>query len=389
MHANPRLLYLVHCYDSLAGVELHTRALVEGLQDRYQIAVAFPHKGQILVRRGSETIQTYPADPPSWPVTPYRSPRTEESIAQLLESVRPDLIHVQHFFNWPLSVIDRVAAFGVPVILSFHDFYAITPYYTMQGADKPEDTFTPAYSRKIFGKDLTPYLQERRRLLAASFLKVQARIAISPFLERQLAQIFPVEYRVIEYGIKPFTRAAAALPAAGLRFGYFGEPHPQKGWESLYQAFPAVVKRHPQAELHFFGGSPADDGLAAPGVTFHGPYQPDDLPRLTAMIDVAVIPSLFAETYCLVLSEVWQAGLPVAVADIGALAERVVDGVTGKKFRPGDRDAIAATLLWFLEHDGWRRWRLPQPRLLPAMLADYDRLYQEHLSEWRRLRSRL
>jgi glycosyltransferase involved in cell wall biosynthesis len=379
MHGNPRLLYLVHRYDAPAGVELHTRALVEGLHDHYQITVAFPHKGQIQVRRGPESILTYPADPPTWPVTPYGSTRTEESIAQILEGVQPDLIHVQHFYNWPLSVIDQVVASGVPVILSFHDYYAITPYYTMQGADKPEDTFTPAYSKQIFGKDLTPYLQERRQLLAASLQRVQARIAISPFLERQLSRIFPVEYRVIEYGIKSFTREATAQPAARLRFGYVGEPHPQKGWESLYQAFPAVLKRHPLAELHFFGGSPAD-GLAAPGVTFHGHYEQDELPRLTAAIDVAVIPSLFAETYCLVLSEMWQAGLPVAVADIGALAERVVDGATGKKFRPGDRQAIAATLLWFLENDAWRRWRLPRPRLLPAMLADYDRLYQELLS---------
>ena len=38
-----------------------------------------------------------------------------------------------------------------------------------------------------------------------------------------------------------------------------------------------------------------------------------------AGFDVAVIPSVFAETYCLVLSEMWMAGLPVAVSDIGAL----------------------------------------------------------------------
>jgi hypothetical protein len=64
MHDNPRLLYLVHCYDACAGVELHTRALAEGLRDGYEITVAFPSKGQIEVRRGAETILTYPADTP-------------------------------------------------------------------------------------------------------------------------------------------------------------------------------------------------------------------------------------------------------------------------------------------------------------------------------------
>src|SRR5215831_18295792 len=126
MSNKPRLLYLVHCYDNPAGVELHTRALAEGLQDHYQIAVAFPDGPQLHVRRNNETILSLPADPPVWPATPYRSPRTEQSLAQILDRLQPDLIHIQHFHNWPLSVIDQAVASKVPVVISFHDFYAIT-----------------------------------------------------------------------------------------------------------------------------------------------------------------------------------------------------------------------------------------------------------------------
>src|SRR5689334_14188674 len=149
--AKPRLLYLVHQYDNPGGVELHTRALAEGLSDRYETAVAFPHQGRIRLMSGPGRAADYPADPPAWPVTPHRAPRTEESLARILDAVKPDLIHVQHFLHWPLAVIDRAVESGVPVVVSFHDFYAVTPLFTMQGADDPEQTFTPAWSRSAFG----------------------------------------------------------------------------------------------------------------------------------------------------------------------------------------------------------------------------------------------
>jgi glycosyltransferase involved in cell wall biosynthesis len=377
----PRLLYLVHCYDNLAGVELHTRALAEGLAQRYEVAVAFPQQGRIRLLRGGASAD-FPADESAWPATPYRAPRTEQALARVLADVRPDLVHVQHFLHWPLGVLDQAADYGAPVVISFHDFYAITPLFTMQGADDPEQTFTPAYSRAAFGSDLSAYLAERRRLLGAALARAHVRVAVSEFLRRQLARIFPGPYRVIEYGIRPFTPLPPAPRGPGLRFGCVGSLIPQKGWRSVYDAFPDVRRRHPRAELHFHGG-PVPAGAAPEGMTFHGAFRPEDLPRLCAGLDVAVIPSLFPETYCLVLSEMWQAGLPVAVADVGALGERVSDGVNGKKFPPGDAHAIAEALCWFAEHDDWRRWQLPRPRLVEAMLADYDRLYQELLGPTR------
>ena len=112
--AKPRLLYLVHQYDNLGGVELHTRALADGLADRYEVAVAFPHQGQVRLVQGPGRVVDYPADPPAWPVTPYRAPRTEGPLAHILVAVAPDLIHVQHILHWPLGTLDRASDWGRP-----------------------------------------------------------------------------------------------------------------------------------------------------------------------------------------------------------------------------------------------------------------------------------
>src|SRR5262245_32379036 len=128
----PRLLLLLHQYENLAGVELHTRALAEGLRDRYQIAIAYPAADHLRLVDDRDQLATYPAGTPVWPATPYHAPRTEQALGQVLDAARPELIHVQHFLHWPLSVIDQCLATGLPVVVSFHDFYAITPQFTMQ-----------------------------------------------------------------------------------------------------------------------------------------------------------------------------------------------------------------------------------------------------------------
>jgi glycosyltransferase involved in cell wall biosynthesis len=48
--------------------------------------------------------------------------------------------------------------------------------------------------------------------------------------------------------------------------------------------------------------------------------------------DVSVHISIWPETYCLTLSEAFGAGIVPIVSDIGALGERVIDGVNGFKF---------------------------------------------------------
>ena len=176
--------------------------------------------------------------------------------------------------------------------MSFRDFYAVTPLFTMQGADGPEQTFTTAWCRSAFGQDISAYLAERRRLLTASLARARAQIAVSPFLERQLARTFPCPFRVIEYGIRPFTPGPRAGRGGGLQFGCAGALIPQKGWRSVWEAFHEVRRRHPGAELHFHGG-PVPDVPAVDGVTFHGAYAPEGLPRLYAGLDIAIIPSLF------------------------------------------------------------------------------------------------
>jgi glycosyltransferase involved in cell wall biosynthesis len=56
-----------------------------------------------------------------------------------------------------------------------------------------------------------------------------------------------------------------------------------------------------------------------------GPYQPAEaVPLIRAQnAALAFLPSIWPETWCLALTELWCAGLRVAAFDIGAPAERI------------------------------------------------------------------
>ena len=374
--ARPRILYILHNYHSHGGTEHHTKDLAAGLKDQYDVRIIFPGKDHICMVGPDEDTASLPADPPSWPITPYSAPQTASSLDLLVQRFDPDVIHVQHFMNWPLCVIDRLIQTGKPVVVSFHDYYPITPQFTMQGVKGALQTLSGEYATTIFGSDITPYLEKRREVISRSLGESSVLVCPSPFLARELGKVFPFDFQIIEHGITPFEPQPRARPSSNLCFGYVGSLIPQKGWDLLSQAFAPVRAKHPASELHFYGGGRSVSANGLKGIHFHGEYQPQDLSRILSQIDIGIIPSIFKETFCLTLSEMWLARLPVAVSDIGALGDRVTNGENGLKFVPGSLDAMTDKLIWFLENDQWRSWSIPKPRLLDEMLDDYDGLYR-------------
>jgi glycosyltransferase involved in cell wall biosynthesis len=376
--ARPRLLYFVHQFDYPAGVSLHVRSLARGLRNDFEIAVAFPDNAnkKIWVQT-AEQRYALPGEEVGCPLAAYNAPVIEKTIAQIVRAYRPELIHVQHWIWWPLCLMDMAAASGARTIASFHDYYAISPNWEMGDAADPMQTLTREFSLRNFGGDYTQYLQLRRDWMAKSLAAMQARVVPSDYLRRQMRVMFPLEYEVIEYGVGEFA-PMAKTKSDGLRFGFIGTLGEQKGWRLLVEAFSKIRQKHPSASLKIHGAG-QDVGSLPDGVSYHGGYRWEDLPRILAEIDVVVLPSTFSETYCMALSDAWMSETPAAVSDIGALADRVQDGINGRKFAAGNVDAIVDVLNWFLEDQSWRGWKIPRPNTERQMWTEYAALYRRLL----------
>ncbi len=109
----------------------------------------------------------------------------------------------------------------------------------------------------------------------------------------------------------------------------------EKGAEVLIEAMPEVLRAHPEAKLVVAGGGWAGHltGRAAAlgighKVTFAGFVPEEDLPRLYAVAEVAVFPSLY-EPFGIVAIEAMAAGKAVVTSDIGGFREVVKHEETG------------------------------------------------------------
>jgi glycosyltransferase involved in cell wall biosynthesis len=156
------------------------------------------------------------------------------------------------------------------------------------------------------------------------------------------------------------TRALAAIPLPNpdpgrpLRIGYLGTAIPSKGLHVLVEAFQRLPQGTATLEIH--GNSVPYHGeegyltrlLQTLGpreqVTYHGPYQTAELPRILGSVDLVVAPSLWHEAFGLTAREGLAAGRPVVVSRIGGLQDAVEDGVEGNVVPPGDVGALSAAL---------------------------------------------
>ena len=128
---------------------------------------------------------------------------------------------------------------------------------------------------------------------------------------------------------------------------FVGRLEPRKGIDVLLDAWPAVLKRIPNARLHVVGAGSLDRALP-PNVEIHGWLSDGQLLSLRQRCRVQVVPSRF-ESFGLVVLEAWAQGMAVVASDAGGLAEVVEKA--GILVRAGSLEELATALAEALDAD--------------------------------------
>jgi glycosyltransferase involved in cell wall biosynthesis len=118
--------------------------------------------------------------------------------------------------------------------------------------------------------------------------------------------------------------------------------------------------------------------LLAPenGIYFHGSYAPDELDKIAALYDVAIIPSLWEEAYGFVGPELLSRGLPVIATNRGAMSEYVRHEINGLIFDPAEPGALSHALERVVVDSALRR-RMSANAVQPS---DATPTFHEHLN---------
>ncbi|MCA8975278.1 MAG: glycosyltransferase family 4 protein [Planctomycetes bacterium] len=309
-----------------------------------------------------------------------------------------DIAHVHHLTGLSTDAVAVLRAAGVPVVLTLHDYWLFCPRGQM--FHKREEvcaTASPQRCGECLQATFPWWLGEHDReqrvtaihdrartvLETASRLIVPSARALPPF---EALGIDRGRFTVVENGVD--TEALTALPPAAphdgpLRLGYLGTLMASKG---LHVAIDALQQLPPgTATLRVHGNAVPYHGdesylnrccqrlRAGDGVSYHGPYGTDELPRLLADIDVLLAPALWHEAFGLTVREALAASRPVLVSRVGGLQDSVQDGEQGFVLEPGDVAAWAAAIGRLAADRGLVRTMAQKARTRARSFADMAR----------------
>jgi glycosyltransferase involved in cell wall biosynthesis len=144
-----------------------------------------------------------------------------------------------------------------------------------------------------------------------------------------------------------------AIPESSPIVGVVARLEAEKGHGTLLQAWPLVLDKVPDAWLLIVGEGSERDPLEAQaevlGITdrivFTG--RREDVPAVTAALDVAVLPS-YREAQGLSVLEAMALSRPVVASAVGGIPEMIEDGVTGLLVPPHDCRALAGAIVRLL-----------------------------------------
>jgi O-antigen biosynthesis protein len=262
--------------------------------------------------------------------------------AYILDLLRIRLVHIRHL-GWHSSLVSRICrSAGIPCIFSLHDFYTICPNVKLIDVDKNyckgvcshgnEDCkveLWTSYPGRLRGEGVIEWRSTMNEVL----LHCDSLITTSASTRALIENIYPTAsssrpFYIIEHGrernkteSKSTDAGNTTLPIKVLVPGNITEA---KGGLIIKQ-----LVNDPEidfVDFHVLGKVQRSLALhPAPNLVLHGEYRREDFNDRVTHIkpDVGLVFSIWPETYCHTLSELWMAGIPVIGSDLGAVGERL------------------------------------------------------------------
>lgn len=334
--------------------------------------------------------------------------RLREGFAEFLQLTRPDVVHFHHFLLLGLDLISltRRVLPDARIILTFHEFLAICAADGQMVRRTDRSLCANATSVRCHQcfPDRRPEEFFMRELWVKSHLeKVDLFTTPSHFMIENYVRwgVDRSSIMVVPNGqdaIVSNEELVSSGPRKRNRFGFFGQFVDNKGVHVILEAVQLLraegfedfqvelngdnLKYASEARRKEIEGFIEAERKLPPAkrkVTMNGSYHSDQVGDRMARVDWVIVPSVWWEIFCLVISEAWLNGRPVIASNVGGPAERIRDGVDGLLFNLGDARALAATMKRaVLDETLWTRLAsgIRPPPHRQEMIDGYTRAYE-------------
>jgi glycosyltransferase involved in cell wall biosynthesis len=454
-----RILHAIHDFlpRHRAGAEIYAAALCQALRRRHHHVTVLTSDYDLTCAHGNLRWRAHDGLPlveivNNWEgsfTDTYQSALLNRRLEQILDVVRPHLLHVHSLLNLSFDLPALAKRRGIAVVGTLHD-YTLVCAAGGQRVHQAEEhlcrEIDPArcarcVSESVFQTKLAVgaaagplgSIARRaagtlKRVPAVASMAARAATVVAPLLqpadiERRLnaarsamdaVSLFVSPSRSVaeEYGrlgIPPERLCVSdygfvAQPLAPrqprsdrrLRAAYVGTLVWHKGVHVMLEAL-----RHlpPDAiDVAIFGDPAVSPEYVATlrrqahglPVRFAGPFTEPERSAVMAALDVIVVPSLWLENSPLVIHEAFMAGVPVIASRIGGIGELVEDRVNGLLVAPGSPEDLAAALRTCLEDSellAQLSARAPSVKTIEQDAEEWELRYRDALAREERTRS--
>lgn len=334
----PRILYVISTHTG--GTPKTNQDLMQALGDDIESFVLDCNSEQLTLQYFVDDVYTNLAvHTLTEPITafPHTSEEYNQLVAEWLLHWSIDLVHIRHLAWHGLGLIATAKILGIAVIKSFHDFYALCPSLKLldnhnqfcaarctPGTGKcqielwPEQSLQELKHRKVI---------DWRKAFGESLIKCDAFITTNQLTKDIFLEHYPAldnkPFHIIPHG-RNFSQlqnlACAPQDGERLRILSPGNMVIAKGLLLLEE----LANRRPDIEIHILGQVPANIQLPE-NIIVHGSYPRDQFHHRVAQIrpHCGAVLSIWPETWCHTLTELWAAGIPVVGVNMGAVGERI------------------------------------------------------------------
>lgn len=333
----------------------------------------------------------------------YYNPVVADYLANYLNEIQPDLIHVTSCETLSASVIQVVKNKGVPMVLSLTDFWFLCPRSNLIKSDGSicDGVTTPwqclrcqLFNSKlyrwpnIFFSDKTisylltklckyPFItrqrgfrgwagnmENRKGYLRQAITWPDIRITASPFV-RDIFQANGIQapFIVQSYGhdLTWLTEYAGKTSSDTFRIGFIGQISGYKGVHLLIEATNIIQDRfNHKLILYIYGNMRHDINYSnslrqlakdRSNIQFCGTYPHEHSAKVFADIDVLVVPSIWYD-FPLIIYEAFATKTPVIATNLGGMAEAVQHEVNGLLFERGNINDLAKQIMRIINDPG-------------------------------------
>jgi O-antigen biosynthesis protein len=307
--ARPCVLMVMHGWGG--GTERHVNDLAALVDGECEVLTLQPVRGGLLalkwLRRG-EAFEAY-----------FRAQDEFDVLVRMLDAIGIDRVHLHHVHGLPIEILSLADRSHVPMDVTLHDFFPITPlYHLLPGAELP-DAAHEGVRDHPWGLSLAEW-----RATFRAFLGKAARV-ISP--SKDLAERVAASLGDVKIAVWPHVDSEP-WQTEDIKVLLLGGLTPDKGQDVL-AAIAQHAKEHalPLAfTLLGHTARPIPQWPALP-LMITGSYREEELSRRIALErpDVFLFPSQIPESYSYTLSAAIATGRPIVASRLGSFPERLAD----------------------------------------------------------------